>query len=173
MPGRNERETWRAFADPIKRAIGAVDLTARLLEKHFPADGVHMLSSAPPGIAFGGLTLSFSVTVKPLPGDEGGEWRMTTVRYDYALERVSSKRREQVIGWHWHPTSRRSHVSCPHVHVPSANAYSTRHIPTGRVALEDVIMFGFDDLGVPPTSNRARRIVADVRDRHKKFRSWG
>ena len=173
MPGRNEKEAWRAFADPVKRAIGAVDLTARLVEKHFSEDDVHILSSAPPGIPFGNLTLSFSINVTPLPGESGGEWRMTTTRYDYALERVTSKRREQVVGWHWHPRSCRSDVLYPHVHVPSANSYSTRHIPTGRVALEDVIMFGFDDLGVAPTSDRAWQIVADVRDRHKEFRSWG
>jgi len=59
------------------------------------------------------------------------------------------------------------------VHVPSAKSYSTRHIPTGRVALEDVIMFGLDELGVTPTSDHARRIVAEVRDRHEEFRSWG
>ncbi len=59
MSGRNEREAWRAFVDPIRRAVGAVDLVARLQERRF-ANGIRHLATAPSGIAFGTLTLSFS-----------------------------------------------------------------------------------------------------------------
>lgn len=88
MPGRDEQEVWRGFREPIARAVGCVDIAARLVERVFP-NGVRLLASS------------------------------------------------------------------------------------GRVSLEDVILFGFDDLGIAPAHGDARRIVTEIRDRHKLFRSWG
>lgn len=169
MPGRTVEEAWRAFRDPIRRTIGALDLTARLSERAFDG-GIHFLGSTAQGINFGpALNFTFSFHLEPL--QENGEWRMTTRRYDFTLTERTD-RAKLVFGWHWHPASRRSKITYPHVHVPSAAAFSTRHIPTGRVSIEDVIMFGFDDLGVTPSHEQAMAIVEANRSRHKQYRSW-
>ncbi len=169
MPGRDQKEAWRAFKDPISRAVGCLDMSARLVERRFE-NGVMLLGSSSPGIKFGdALMLVFSLQLEPVK--DADQWRMTTRRYDFTL--VSRTRSTEVVfGWHWHPASKRSRITYPHVHVPSASAFKTRHIPTGRVALEDVILFGFDDLGVLPAHQDARRIVAEVRDKHRQYRSW-
>lgn len=171
MPGRDEQEAWRGFREPVARAVGCVDIAARLVERVFP-NGVRLLASSARGVPFGpSLVLSFSWQVEPVVAVDG-RFRMTTRRYDYTLTRRTDPRRI-VFGWHWHPASRRSQVTYPHLHVPSALEFKTRHLPTGRVSLEDVILFGFDDLGIAPAHGDARRIVTEIRDRHKLFRSWG
>jgi hypothetical protein len=170
VPGRDEREAWRAFKDPIAKAVGCVDMTARLVERSF-SNGVSLLASSANGVPFGpALILTFSWQVEPAPF-EGEQVRMTTKRYDYTLT-LRTNPSEVVFGWHWHPASKQSHITYPHLHVPSALKFKTRHIPTGRVSLEDVILFGFDDLKVPPAHDDARRIVTEVRERHKQYRSW-
>jgi hypothetical protein len=169
LPGRNPQEAWRNFKEPIQRVVGCVDLSSRLVEREFD-DGRRLLAGPSNGIAFGpSLSLTFSLQLEPI--EEAGDWRMTTRRYDFTLTQ-RTKPAELTFGWHWHPASRRSQVVYPHVHVPSAATFSTKHIPTGRVSLEDVILFGFAELGVPPANTNAEKIVAEVRDRHKQYRSW-
>jgi len=168
VPGRNPDEAWREFREPLKRAVGAVDLSVRLRERRFENEQ-RLLASPVTGIPFGQrLSLLFSLTLEPI--EESGLWRMTTRRYDFSIVEASTT--NIVFGWHWHPFSRRSQVTYPHVHVPSASQFKTRHIPTGRVSLEDVILFGFDELGVEPAYKTGRDIVIAVRDRHKQHRSW-
>jgi hypothetical protein len=169
MPGRNEREAWTAFKQPMEKVVGCIDQTIRLNERRFET-GIWLLATPSGGIKFGpALTLTFSLHLEPL--DESGEWRMTTRKYDFELC-LKTDPSKIVFGWHWHPASKRSHITYPHLHVPSALDFKTRHIPTGRVSLEDVILFGFDELNVTPAFDTAPEIVAEVRDRHKKYRSW-
>lgn len=128
------------------------------------------LATQSTGIPFGpALSLFFSFRVRPVESE--GTWRVTTERYDYTLTRPASPDKI-VFGWHWHPESRRSRVSYPHLHVPSAESFSTKHVPTGRVSLEDVVMFGFDELNVTPAHATARAVVEEVRSTHKQYRSW-
>jgi hypothetical protein len=77
-----------------------------------------------------------------------------------------------VFGWHWHPASKQSKVYYPHLHVPSALSHKSKHISTGRLSLEDIVLFGFDELGVTPTLGNAIDIVNEARDVHKQQRSW-
>jgi hypothetical protein len=170
MPGRNEAEAWRDFRDPILRSVGCIDLAARLNERRFD-DGVRLLATPHQGIRFGKvLTLSFSFRMELTQMDDGRQ-QMSTRRYDFTITSLAEPDKP-VFGWHWHPASRRSPITYPHVHVPSASQFKTRHIPTGRVALEDVILFGFDDLDVEPAHDQAVSILTEVRNRHKQHRSW-
>jgi len=142
---------------------------ARLVERTFD-DGVRLLASPSEGIGFGpDLKLSFSFHIEPIVED--GMWRLATRRYDFTLTR-STRPIEIVFAWHWHPASKQSRITYPHVHVPSASRFNTRHIPTGRVSLEDIILFGFDDLGVNQAHPDAHKTVTEVRDRHKKYQTW-
>lgn len=168
MPGRNADEAWREFCGPIRRTVGCIDLTARVVEKRF-RDGNRFIAAPAEGITFGPLSLNFDLTLRPVEGDT--EWRMTTLRYNFTLVRPNDAR-TTIFGWHWHPNSKRSPITYPHVHVPAALEFRTRHIPTGRVSLEDVVVFGFVELGVPPAHDNARAVVQEVMDKHKQHRSW-
>lgn len=169
MPGRNELAAWRAFKQPIERAVGCLDMTARLVERRFD-DGLRFIASSREGISVTkALRLRFSMQLEPVQAE--GVWRMTTRKYDYTIS-PSAAPATVVFGWHWHPESRRSPIRYPHVHVPAATAFSTRHIPTGRVALEDVIEFAFADLGAVPAYAGAREVLDEVSAIHKQHRTW-
>lgn len=169
MPGRNAREAWRNFADPIKRVVTCVDLAARVTERQID-ENVRRIAAPASGIPFGtALSLNFGIDLAPVEGNT--DWRMTTLKYDYTLV-LAKQPTEIVFGWHWHPFSKRSSVTYPHVHVPSASAFKTKHIPTGRISLEDVIVFGFQELGVLPAHENALHVVSKVMGNHKANRSW-
>lgn len=105
------------------------------------------------------------------PIEDGEQWRVTTVKYNYD---IAERRAPNVsyMGWHWHPQSQRSEIHEPHFHMPAGSPHGTRHIPTGRVALEDIILFGFRELNVPEAYSGAERNVRSVLDTHRKYRSW-
>jgi hypothetical protein len=169
VQAREEKEAWRAFKEPIQRVIGCVDQTARLHEKAFP-DGVRLLATTVDGIPFGdGLVFRFSLQLEPILVDD--VWRMSTRRYDFTIW-TKTKVPTMVFGWHWHPASKQSKVAYPHLHVPSALSHKSKHIPTGRISLEDVVLFGFDELGVTSAIENAVEIVNEARDLHKRQRSW-
>ena len=170
MPGRNEQEAWRAFTRPVEQTVGCVDLSARLIERSFRDTGIWLLSSTGPGVRLtSSLRLVFTFQLVPVEVD--GQWRMTTRKYDYSI--VKGRTAELVFGWHWHPRSRRSPITYPHLHVPSASMYPTRHIPTGRVSIEDVIAFAIRELGAVPTDDGAMGRLQANAEVHRQFRSWG
>jgi len=169
VPRRDERAVFRAFADPIQTVVSCVDLKVRLQQRGFD-NGNWLLTTGSDGLRLtDGLRLFFSFIVNTV--EKSGESAMTTLRYDYEIFRPTQPT-NSIFGWHWHPESRRSKVSYPHLHVRSASEFPTKHLPTGRVSIEDVILFTFDELGVQPTNGDSRRIITEVRDRHKLFRSW-
>ena len=96
---------------------------------------------------------------------------MTTRSYEFTLTDRSTPR-NRVFAWHWHPTSKRSSVTHPHVHLPKATPFANAHVPTGRVSIEDIVLFGFQDLGVPPAIENAQAIVEEAMRVHKKYRAW-
>lgn len=163
-----EGDAWREFRDPIVRVARCIDRTTRLVERDV-GQGIRLLGTAPDGMPFGPtLTLQFSLTLGHV--EKNGEPRMTTLRYTFTL--LDAATRERVFAWHWHPFSKRSKIAYPHVHPPSGSPFSTHHVPTGRMCLEDVILYGFDDLGIQPAYPNGRQIVLEVRDRHKLHRGW-
>jgi hypothetical protein len=171
VPGRNAPTAWRAFVEPIERAVGAVDLTIRLKSKVVTQD-LYILSSGDPGISLQRtsghlLHLYFALNLRPVE-EEGGAWRMTTLRYDFALR----DRDSTVFSWQWHPRSRRSPVGWPHLHLPEGTRFGTKHVPTGRISLEDLLIFALDELDVRPSYENARSVLEDVAMKHKEHRTW-
>lgn len=173
MPGRNRDEAWRAFLTPLERAVGTVDLTARLKGRHV-SDDVSVVTSGIPGLHLARpgcpeTNLFLAMTLRCIPDDaEKGPFRMTTMKYDFELSEAGSV----VFGWHWHPESKRSNVKWPHLHLPAGSVHKSKHVPTGRVALEDVLLFAILDMSVQPAHGEAIPILNDVAERHKKHRSW-
>jgi hypothetical protein len=83
--------------------------------------------------------------------DPRGPWRLASVGYLYML--IARDGRE-VIAFHWHPNGR-SPVTFPHIHLgPAAMVghvkLAAAHVPTGRVALADVLHLAISELTVEP-----------------------
>jgi hypothetical protein len=74
----------------------------------------------------------------------------------------------ELFGWHWHPASE-SWCQWPHLHAPDEDG---DHVPTGRVAFEQVIRWLIEELNVSPL----RHDWADVLDANeldwRGRRSW-
>ena len=71
--------------------------------------------------------------------------------YWYTIE---TEAEQEIIAYHWHPNAP-GEVTFPHVHLGYAvkvedEAMAKAHLPTGRVALEDVLRLAIRELGVRP-----------------------
>lgn len=108
------------------------------------------------------------MTLESVPHD-GGQMRMSTRRYVYELSESGST----LLGWHWHPASKRaSQITWPHLHMPKASKYAKAHVPTGRVALEDLLLFLINDMGAVPDRDNASAIIEETSQVHKAHRGW-
>lgn len=165
MSETGKKAAWKAFREPILRVVGCIDQTARPKEHTF-ASGVRFLGGKE--IPFGdALHLSFAFHLEH--GQKDGVDRMTTLRYEFTLTDQATRR---VFAWHWHPESKRSRVIYPHLHMPKGTPHAKAHVPTGRVTLEEVVLFGFHDLGVEPAVENGLSIVEQAMGTHKKYRAW-
>ncbi len=106
-----------------------------------------------------------------------GAWKVKTVSYQYAIER--KRDRQEVISFHWE--GEESDNPTPHLHVGFAAhdrvlpISEKAHIPSGRVAIEDIVKFAIEELGVQPI--RAKRsvwrdIVSTMRNLFVKHKTW-
>jgi hypothetical protein len=100
-----------------------------------------------------------------------GEWKVRTDGYAYTLA-IDEDLNQELIAWHWHPTSRPD----THLHVgrrhPSLGELGKFHVPSGRVAFEEVVLFVIEDLGVCPARDDWRDVLNDSLSRFRTFRTW-
>lgn len=80
-----------------------------------------------------------------------GLWDAQTVAYEY---RLSDQDDREILAYHWHPESQ-SHARMPHLHLgPAAEvgrpALLAAHLPTGQIALHDVVRLAVESFGVAP-----------------------
>lgn len=104
-----------------------------------------------------------------------GPWRVRTAGYQYTIETQNA---EEILGYHWHPTSA-SDVKEPHLHLGSgarigrAELETTKaHLPTGRVAMEDFIRLLIEVFDANPRRDWKEVLKAGA-DRFRQFASWG
>jgi hypothetical protein len=84
---------------------------------------------------------------------ETGMWEVITSKYEYAIEEHES--RKEIFAFHW-TRNVLGPVPYPHVHIgfgakSAAPPVGPKiHVPTGRVAVEDIVFFLISELAVPP-----------------------
>ena len=100
-----------------------------------------------------------------------GEWKVRTDGYAYRVT-LTDDPSSELISWHWHPDSRPG----THLHVIAAHAQygaiDKMHIPTGRVALEEVVLFLIEDLDVEPRREDWRDVLASSYERFRTYSTW-
>jgi hypothetical protein len=77
-----------------------------------------------------------------------GLWEARPSAYEY---RLSDHDDREIVAYHWHPEGA-PHVQTPHLHLgPAAEigyrALTTAHLPTGWVAVDELIHLAIDSLG--------------------------
>ncbi len=106
-----------------------------------------------------------------------GSWRVTTLSYEYAVERRSDG--QEVIAFHWE--GREAANAIPHLHIGFAldglgpPLGPKTHIPTGRILLDDLVHFVIHELGVKPTQAHTadwQHVTAAARQNVMVSKTW-
>jgi hypothetical protein len=106
----------------------------------------------------------------------GPEYRVKTEAYTYEIE--DEKSHHELFAFHWEPTAPNSKITIPHMHLGFALKDSglridnKAHMPTGRVAIEDVVSFLMLELKVAPLDPKWGQIVQEKRAAFMANKSW-
>jgi len=100
------------------------------------------------------------------------DFRITTVRYIYVLWRDKD---ERIIDWHYHRRKNSSFQAHLHVRDDSkrtSHNLVNKHIPTGRVPLEDVIRFSIQETNISPRESEWSAILEETEAIFRNNRTW-
>ena len=108
-----------------------------------------------------------------------GPWKVSTVAYYYTVVTAESSTApsQEVFGYHWHPQERNT-VTYPHLHLYQGagtlrhNLFDA-HLPTARIAIEDVVRCVITQLGVVPLREDWEAILAETQGAFQQWRTWG
>ncbi len=191
MAGETEREAVQKYVEPLQRAVSCISKSV------LGVSGGYRVGDTPHSLTFGdglpqklkGPNVYLSIVHKyrivrdDTPGR--GPWRVTIDHYVYTIRRSpssdSSSKHEKLISYQWHPNPQ-GRYNYPHLHLypdsivgsPSeaAKLSSKSHIPTGRVAMEDIIRFVITQLNVQPLRKDWEKVLNETQERFTRYSSW-
>ena len=185
MPGRTLREAEKSFIAPVQRVASILTLTPflrmpgplstsvdRSITLGTPAVPVQLGGSRlhdGTGVVFSAV-VRYQLVVGRGYGDE--RYRVQTRGYYY---HVINSMDEEIMLFHWHPDGK---VTEPHLHVgskqlaPNAALPSDAHVPTSRVAFEQVALFLIEELGVEPRRADYADVISESLADFTSYRSW-
>ena len=180
MFARTRHEAVRSFLEPLKAVIGCVT-SEGLVTRDTSIPGEQQTALLQDGFVIlsrrNGQALSLELNhrfVVRQASDPRGRWMASTTEYIY---KVFDEQSHLIAAWHWHPgavgVEDESHW--PHVHAYGARDTLTLHrlhLPTGRVALEAVVRFLIEDLGVVPRRADWRVFLDRHETRFRQTRTW-
>jgi hypothetical protein len=156
-PTRNPREAYEHYAAPIKRVLSCIT------DAHILNRGGYDTSRRPSKFAFtrnptmlrgSGLEFLFEQEfyINNFENDPK-KWEVSVSKYAYIIwNRLT---RHELFAFHW-DREVRGPVPYPHLHIGFGTKSASPpvgpkiHVPTGRVAVEDIVFFLISELGVPP-----------------------
>ncbi len=120
--------------------------------------------------------------------DVGGtkDKKVRTREYIYA---IGDNAGDPLLEFHWHPnkinpttleivipSKTEKVIQIPHIHIYANNNYlkdlRKKHIPSGRVAFEDVLSFLVNDLKIVPSREDWIKILAETRKLFDADKTW-
>lgn len=179
MAGRTPALAVHAFVDPLQRALSCItDQPVTVAGGYHPSPEPHTLTLArgePVGLrgdARLSLTIAHQYRVRE---DEGprGPWRVSTAAYRYTLSDAEGR---EILAYHWHPWPG-MRVTWPHLHLEAGAQVGRQdlaraHLPTGRVAIEDVLALAIAELGVRPLRADWREVLDESLEGFRLWRTW-
>jgi hypothetical protein len=165
VAGKTSRQALNSFLAPLQRALSCVT-DAVLYCRLAPGARLDGTATLLPQTRLKAVTETFYLSVtlyfRFIEGTGApGPYRVTTTAYYYSL--FDSDERE-IIAYHWHP---HGDIAFPHLHI-CAGARIGRadlrdaHIPTGRIALEDLLRMAITEFGVVPRRDDWREALAQT-----------
>lgn len=183
MAGQTPYEAFDNFRGPLQKALSTINQEAHLwalgTNGYSPGQEHALVPNAGEVVELTtttsrrmGLSYLFTYRVERAEG-ERGPWKVRTTAYFHALEDETS---QEIIAYHWHPRLG-SNFSFPHLHIGTGigaalGEVHKYHIPTGRVALEDVLRLAITEFGVTPQRADWEDVLSEGRAAYEAWRSW-
>ena len=178
-PARTDVQARDRFRKYLQQSLSAVHRTA--IWRVFKPGEIWLAVTAPEVVRlrsadhssriFLRSTLVFHCEDHP---DYPGERKVVTEEYAHTLS-TDNLLKDEICSWHWQPGSRPD----PHLHVGNLEGTGAppkrHHLPTGRVAFEQVLKYAIEEQGVAtalPKEEALAQIDESLR-RFFAFRSWG
>ena len=183
MASKTPTQAVHNYLEPLQKAVSCVT------DAVLTVSGGYYVSDQPHSLTFGdglpqklpGSNIHLSVThryrVVEDEDPDKGPWRVTLAQYSYALRRGSGAvgKPERMLTYQWHPRPD-ARFNYPHVHLgPASGAHEylrNTHVPTGRVALEDVIRYAISQLGVRALRGDWMDVLVATQGRFESYQSW-
>jgi hypothetical protein len=178
VPGDTPHAAVASYVRPLQVAISCVsNAVFGNRGGHFVSEKPHVLtlSNGPVRLrrASGALDLVLSVSqqYRIVPWED--RFRVHTLKYAYKIDNWTDG--YEIMAYHWDPDGRAKY---PHLHLSHGtpigrNDLLGAHLPTGRIALEDVIQFLIEFFEVVPARADWAECLEHSREQFRKHRTWG
>ena len=161
---RGEREAADALVATLRRGLSCVTTAVVLQAAAEPGRPRSIRLSDDPASLGGAhrlaLTIRYAFDAVPASVASDASWTTRPASYAYEVQLGDGR---MLLAYHWHPAGL-SPVTTPHLHLGGTLAgidLSKAHLPTGHVALQDVLRFAIVDLGVAPLRDDWEAILGD------------
>ena len=178
MAGRTAAEAVGAFLAPLQQAIDCLTPTVlNVSGGYYASDRPHALilgegDSVPlAGEHDLALAIAQNYLVVQAEGPRG-PWKVQTTSYFYELRRGD----RELLVFHWHPAGASPQTS-PHLHLGAGaeigfEPLHRAHIPTGRIAVEDVLRLAIEAFGARPRRGDWDEILRTTQAGYEEWRTW-
>lgn len=178
MAARSAHEAISAFQEALCAAFSCVTNVVPHVEPYNPTKDVLVatLRGDDPVIfkTSSGIEVGLIVTIqyRVINGNEG--WIVQTAAYEYAL---TDRDGHELLTYHWHPDWG-GQVKCTHLHLQHRllarpwDALENKHLPTGRVAFEDLLESLLSELEIKPNRLDWQETFERNRAEFERVRSW-
>lgn len=181
MAGRTPHEALEAFIGPLQQSLSCI--TDAVLDTHkrgnkeYPNRESYSITTnaGKPAdlLCDNGLSLSFIMWYRVVKDDADRDpWRATTTGYYYSLDDSNQK---EIVAYHWHPTI--SDIDFPHLYIEQGSGVTRKelfraHLPTGRIALEDMIWCTIRDFSIQVLRDDWVGVLTRNRDAFRTLQTW-
>lgn len=171
LSAHSERAAERTFTHALQQAVSCVTpaVLSNWRDRSQPDDHLCslLLNNGHPVSLAGTLRLYLTVTLRyriVTDTADRGRWAIRTEQYIYSLRNEET----DVLAYHWHP-GLGQRVTWPHLHIQdpalqdSVFLSSRKHLITGHVALEEVLLLAIEEFDVQPRLANWRQILEETR----------
>jgi hypothetical protein len=180
LAGRTPHAAVENFLGPLRQCLARVTAAHLTLtpRSHEATDEVQAATLGKgavvelPGEARIGLVIAFQFRVVETDDEDRGPWKVKTEAYEHYLRTAEGK---DIIAFHWQPGG--NGPDWPHLHVGTIALAKDglldrkAHVPTGRVAVEQVLRFAIAELGVE-SDDDWEQVFAVTQGRFETYRTW-
>lgn len=181
MAGRDPKDAYDKFIDPLHEAVLCVSYTKLRLRPHprqFATGTIYnaILGADSPVILKMsdtrrpiGITVMQQFRIIKVDGDqERGPYKTETVKYLYSISDAEDQK--EIIAFQWTPEADDSRQKqYPHLHLGErftgrddllpGSSFHKMHIPTGRISIESFVRLVIEEFGAKPKKKDWEAIV--------------